>query len=71
MDLKLEIDKRGSIIIDGNMMTCLPGIFAAGDAELGASLVVRAIYSGRQAAEGVQRYLTSDRLLSLRKRDKK
>ncbi len=71
MDLKLELDKGGSIKIDENKMTCLPGIFAAGDAELGASLVVRAIYSGRQAAEGVQRYLSSDRKLNLRENEKK
>jgi glutamate synthase (NADPH/NADH) small chain len=35
----------------------VPGIFAAGDAVQGASLVVRAIYQGRQAAAGVHRYL--------------
>ncbi len=61
MDLKLELDKRGNIQNDENKMTCLPGIFAAGDAELGASLVVRAIFSGRQAAEGVHRYLSTER----------
>jgi len=38
-------------------MTCVPGIFAAGDAVQGASLVVRAMYQGRRAAEGVERYL--------------
>jgi len=65
MDLKLELDKRGSIQKDENKMTCLPGIFVAGDAELGASLVVHAIFSGRQAAEGVHRYLTSERTLKL------
>ncbi|MBT6563396.1 MAG: hypothetical protein HON76_12820, partial [Candidatus Scalindua sp.] len=51
--------------IDDNKMTCLPGIFAAGDAELGASLVVSAIFSGRQAAEGVHQYLMSERTLKL------
>ncbi|GAX59518.1 NADPH-dependent glutamate synthase beta chain and related oxidoreductases [Candidatus Scalindua japonica] len=60
-DLKLELDKKGGIKIDDNKMSCLPGIFAAGDAELGASLVVRAIYSGRQAASGVHQYLMSER----------
>jgi glutamate synthase (NADPH/NADH) small chain len=65
MDLKLELDKRGRIQKDENKMTCLPGIFAAGDAELGASLVVHAIFSGRQAAEGVHQYLTSERTLKL------
>ena len=65
MDLKLELDKRGCIQKDENKMTCLPGIFTAGDAELGASLVVHAIFSGRQAAEGVHRYLTSERTLKV------
>ena len=65
MDLKLELDKRGRVKIDDNKMTCLPGIFAAGDAELGASLVVSAIYSGRQAAAGVHQYLMSERTLKL------
>lgn len=65
MDLKLELDKRGSIQKDENNMACLPGVFVAGDAELGASLVVNAIFSGRQAAEGVHRYLTSERTLKL------
>ena len=65
MDLKLELDKRGRIQKDENKMTCLPGIFAAGDAELGASLVVHAIFSGRQAAEGVHQYLTSERTLKI------
>lgn len=71
MDLKIEFDKRGNIKKDENKMTSLPGFFAAGDAELGASLVVHAIYSGRQAAEGVQRYLSSDRTLNLREKGKK
>lgn len=65
MDMKLELDKRGNIKKDDNMMTGLSGIFAAGDAELGASLVVHAIFSGRQAAEGVHRYLTSERTLKI------
>ena len=57
MDMKLEFNKKGNIKKDENMMTNLPGIFTAGDAELGASLVVHAIFSGRQAAEGVHQYL--------------
>ncbi len=65
-DLKLELDKRGRIKVDENNMTCLPGIFAAGDAELGASLVVSAIFSGREAAAGVHQYLMSERKLNLK-----
>lgn len=51
------IDERGNIQVDADRMTSVPGVFAAGDAVLGASLVVRAIDSGRLAAAGVDRYL--------------
>jgi glutamate synthase (NADPH/NADH) small chain len=38
--------------------TAAPGVFAAGDASRGASLVVWAIAEGRQVAERVDAYLT-------------
>jgi glutamate synthase (NADPH) small chain len=60
-DLKIEFDKKGNIKKDENMMTSFPGIFTAGDAELGASLVVQAIFSGRQAAEAVHQYLSTEK----------
>lgn len=56
-DLKLNLDQRGNIVVDANHMTSAKGVFAAGDAEMGASLVVRAIYRGRKAAEGIDAYL--------------
>jgi glutamate synthase (NADPH/NADH) small chain len=56
-DLKLKLDKRGNIQIDSNYMTNADGVFAAGDSVTGASLVVRAIAQGRQAAAGLNRYL--------------
>jgi NAD(P)H-dependent glutamate synthase small subunit len=57
-DLSLALDPRGNLQVDGGRMTSTPGVFAAGDAMLGASLVVRAIDDGRQAAEGIDRYLS-------------
>ncbi|NJD63211.1 MAG: glutamate synthase subunit beta [Deltaproteobacteria bacterium] len=57
-DLSLERDARGNLRVDAGRMTSTPGIFAAGDAMMGASLVVRAIDDGRQAAEGIGRYLS-------------
>ncbi len=56
-DLNLELDDRGNIKTDGNYGTSIDGVFAAGDAETGASLVVRAINHGRRAADAVDEYL--------------
>jgi len=55
--LQLRLTANGSLAVDENMMTSAPGVFAAGDAVMGASLVVRAIDSGRRSAAGVDRYL--------------
>jgi NADPH-dependent glutamate synthase beta subunit-like oxidoreductase len=56
-DLSLTLDARGNLAVDENRMTSTPGVFAAGDSMLGASLVVRAIDAGRLAAEGIDLYL--------------
>jgi glutamate synthase (NADPH/NADH) small chain len=55
--LGLEVDQRGNIKADENYMTSVPGIFAAGDARRGQSLIVWAIWEGREAAVGVDKYL--------------
>ncbi|MCD4812291.1 glutamate synthase subunit beta [bacterium] len=57
-DLKVKLDGRGNIAVDDILMTSQKGVFAAGDAETGASLVVRAINRGRLAAAGVDAYLS-------------
>jgi glutamate synthase (NADPH/NADH) small chain len=56
-DLGIKYDDRGNIKTDGNYATSVPGVYAAGDADIGASLIVRAIYHGRQAAEVMARNL--------------
>jgi glutamate synthase (NADPH/NADH) small chain len=48
----------GAIATDGNFMTQVPGIFSAGDARRGQSLIVWAISEGREAARAVDIYLT-------------
>jgi glutamate synthase (NADPH/NADH) small chain len=55
--LGVEIDPRGNVKADDNYMTTVPGIFAAGDARRGQSLIVWAIWEGREAAVGVDKYL--------------
>lgn len=61
-DAKLELNDRGNIVTAENYMTSVPGVFAAGDAATGASLVVRAIHHGRAAAACVDAYLSSTSL---------
>ena len=56
-NLGVEVDQRGNIKADDNYMTTVPGIFAAGDARRGQSLIVWAIWEGREAAVGVDKYL--------------
>ena len=57
-NLELKLDERGNIVLDSKGMTSSPGVFAAGDTVEGASLVVKAIQQGRQAAEAIDRYLS-------------
>ena len=52
----LKLDARGNIATE-NYQSSIPGIFAAGDARRGQSLVVWAIAEGRKAAEAVDAYL--------------
>ncbi len=56
-DLGVQFDSRGNVAVDENYMTSVEGVFAAGDAKRGASLIVWAIREGRDAAEGIERYL--------------
>ncbi len=56
-DLNLLLNERKNIgTADGNR-TSSAKVFAAGDAALGASLVVRAIESGQKAAKGIEEFL--------------
>ena len=56
-DMHLELDTRGNVAADEHYMTSVPGVFVAGDAFSGASLVVRAMTHGRNAADSVDMYL--------------
>lgn len=48
----------GSIVVDRDQMTSVPGIFAGGDSVRGPSLVVHAVRDARRAAEGMHRFLS-------------
>jgi glutamate synthase (NADPH/NADH) small chain len=56
--LGVELDERGNIVRDKNYMSSVDGVFVAGDAGRGQSLIVWAIAEGRAAAAGVDAYLT-------------
>ncbi|NQU45173.1 glutamate synthase subunit beta [bacterium] len=56
-EFDLKTDARGNILVNENFMTSENGIFAAGDSVKGASLIVHAMYLGREAAKGVTRFL--------------
>ncbi|MEU7325057.1 glutamate synthase subunit beta [Streptomyces griseoviridis] len=56
--LGLAMEPRGTIARDDGFATNVPGVFAAGDAARGASLIVWAIAEGRSVAAAVDRYLT-------------
>jgi glutamate synthase (NADPH/NADH) small chain len=58
----LAVSKWGTIKIDlKTMQTNIEGVFAAGDIVRGASLVVWAIRDGRDAAEQMDKYISSRR----------
>ncbi len=59
-DAGIKTKPRGTIKIDHNMMTDLPGVFAAGDANRDQSIVVWAIGEGRDVARCINIYLISD-----------
>lgn len=55
--LGVDINARGNVAVDANMMSSVPGVFSAGDMSRGQSLIVWAIAEGREAAKGVDQYL--------------
>ncbi len=61
--LNVAVDERGAIARDAAFETSVPGVFVAGDAGRGQSLIVWAIAEGRACAAAVDRWLTgTDRL---------
>jgi len=60
-NFQLTLDERGHVQADQNMMTNVDGIFVGGDMTTGQSLIVRAIASGRKAAQCIIAYLEGKR----------
>jgi glutamate synthase (NADPH/NADH) small chain len=56
--LGVDLDERGTIARDASYASSVDGVFVAGDAGRGQSLIVWAIAEGRAAAAAVDEYLT-------------
>ncbi|WP_110238646.1 glutamate synthase subunit beta [Nocardioides gilvus] len=56
--LEVELDDRGNVARDEDYQSSVPGVFVAGDAGRGQSLIVWAIAEGRAAAACVDEFLT-------------
>ena len=52
--LKVE---RGKIVVDENLMTSIPGVFAGGDAIRGEATVILAMGDGKKAAKAIDEYI--------------
>ena len=61
--LGCELTERGNVKASADYQTTVPGVFACGDARRGQSLVVWAIWEGREAARGVDAYLMGETFL--------
>ncbi len=60
--LGLKLDARSNVLCD-NYMSSVPGVFAAGDTRRGQSLVVWAIWEGRECARAVDTWLMGESFL--------
>ena len=58
--LEVEFDERGNIKRDNEFQTNIEGVFVAGDAGRGQSLIVWAIAEGRSVASAVDKYLVGE-----------
>ena len=58
--LGVDLDERGNVARDASFAASVEGVFVAGDAGRGQSLIVWAIAEGRAAAAAVDRYLTGE-----------
>ncbi len=54
---QIELDENGLIKIDENYMTNIEGIFAGGDVSQNKATVCMAIKAGKNAADGIMKYL--------------
>jgi len=54
----LEISRKGTIVVNDNMQSSIPTIFAGGDITRGGATVILAMSDGRKAAKAMHEYLS-------------
>jgi NADPH-dependent glutamate synthase beta subunit-like oxidoreductase len=54
----IEVTRRGTIKIDGDLATTAPGVFAGGDVAFGPRILVEAVANGHRAARSIHTYLS-------------
>ena len=54
----LEVSKRGTIVVNDQMQSSIPTLFAGGDIVRGGATVILAMADGRKAAKEMHEYLT-------------
>jgi glutamate synthase (NADPH/NADH) small chain len=65
-ELGVNYDTRGNVAVDRQYLSSVAKVFAAGDAVTGASLVVKAIASGRKTAGNIHKMLLQQESAVLR-----
>jgi glutamate synthase (NADPH/NADH) small chain len=55
---KLKVSEWGTILVDSELSTSIPGVYAGGDATRGNATVILALGDGRKAAESIYHYLS-------------
>ncbi|HOV42227.1 MAG TPA: FAD-dependent oxidoreductase, partial [Oscillospiraceae bacterium] len=55
----LEVNRRGCLVVNEDMLTSREGIYAGGDAVTGAATVILAMGAGKKAAKAIDEYITS------------
>ena len=58
---KLKTNPNGTLVVDENLMTSIPGVFAGGDAIRGEATVILAMGDGKRAAKAICDYIERKR----------
>jgi len=57
----LKTNPDGTLVVDENLMTSIPGVFAGGDAIRGEATVILAMGDGKKAAKAIHEYVMAKR----------